>query len=464
MSSFDAVAAIDNQKLNWFRIKITICLCAIMLTDGYDIQVMGFAAPSMVKDWHLDRAAMGPIIGIGLFGLVIGSLLLGYLGDRFGRKRAIVWSAIFLGLTTLAVAFARDIQDVFILRFLGGIGMGGILPNAVALATEYSPSRSRATSVWLMYIGYTFGAMSGAVVSAVGIPIYGWPVMFIVGGFGPLLVGLLMIVALPESLRFMALNPRRQPEARAILRRLAPDAAIDDSTQLVFKEEKKPAGFILRHLFSEGRLIPTLLIWIAFAGNLMTLNFLLGWLPTILQSPALSRGEAAMATAILQGGGLVGGLVVSRLMDKGGLIALAAVFAVGVPLVAAIGATAGTPIILLALLFGTGFCVIGAQPNLNALAGQVYPTFVRSNGIGWANAVGRGAAIAGPVIGGVLIAMQLPMEQLFIAAAVPVLMGTISCWALLWINRRRANAASRGDAANLNKAELAKTGVELRQS
>lgn len=462
MSSLDVVAAIDNQKLNWFKVKITICLCAIMLTDGYDIQVMGFAAPSMVKDWHLDRAAIGPVIGVGLFGLVIGSLILGYLGDRYGRKRAIVLSVLFLGITTLAVAFARDIQDVFILRFLGGIGMGGILPNAVALATEYSPTRSRATSVWLMYIGYTFGAMSGAVVSAVGIPVYGWPVMFVVGGMGPLLVGLLLIFTLPESLRFLALNPRRQSQARTILRRLVPEASIDDTTQLVFKEEKKPAGFVLRHLFTGGRLIPTLLIWVAFAGNLMTLNFLLGWLPTILQSPALSRGEAAMATAILQGGGLVGGLIVSRLMDKGGMLALAAIFAIGVPLVAAIGATAGTPVLLLVLLFGTGFCVIGAQPNLNALAGEVYPTFVRSNGIGWANAVGRGGAIAGPVIGGILIAMQLPIEQLFVAAAIPVFVGALSCFVLLFLNRSRAKTASADSANNLNEAELAKAGVELR--
>jgi AAHS family 4-hydroxybenzoate transporter-like MFS transporter len=457
LNSFDVAGAIENRKLNWFAVKITICLCAIMLTDGYDIQVMGFAAPSMVKDWHLDKASMGPIIGIGLFGLVIGSVALGYLGDRYGRKRAIVLSALFLGITSLAIAFARNIDEVFVLRFLSGIGIGGVLPNAVALATEYSPGRSRATSVWLMYIGYTFGAMGGAVVSASLIPVFGWPVMFVVGGVAPLLVGLFLIFTLPESLRFLALDPQRQGKARAILRQLAPEAQIDENTKLVFKEEK-PSGFVLRHLFTEGRLIPTLLIWIAFAGNLMTLNFLLGWLPTVLQSPALSRGEAAMATALLQGGGLIGGLIVSRLMDKGGLIALAAVFAIGVPLVAGIGATAGAPVLLLVLLFGAGFCVIGAQPNLNAFAGQVYPTFVRSNGIGWANAIGRGGAIAGPVIGGVLIGMQLPIEQLFIAAAVPVFVGTLACFVLVYRNRRAKSGSAPQSVSDVTRPELVEVG------
>lgn len=458
MATFDVANAIENQKLTGFRVKITACLCAIMLTDGYDIQVMGFAAPSMGKDLHVDKAAMGTVIGIGLLGVVVGSIALGYLGDRYGRKRAIVFSAIFLGVMSLAIAFSNSISEILAFRFLSGIGIGGVLPNAVALATEYSPARSRATSVWLMYIGYTFGAMGGAVVSAVGIPVYGWPVMFFIGGLAPLLVALVIIVALPESLRFLALDPRRLPTARAILRSLVPDAQLTSTDHLVFKEEK-PSGFILKHLFSEARLIPTLLIWIAFAGNLMTLNFLLGWLPTVLQSPALSRGEAAMATAILQGGGLVGGLLVSRLMDRGGLLPLAGIFAIGVPLVAAIGAAAGAPALLLALLFGAGFCVIGAQPNLNALAGQVYPTFVRSNGIGWANAIGRGAAIGGPVIGGILIAMQLPIERLFIAAAVPVLCGAVACFLLLYRSKGTNKKASAELSNSAADAGVVKSGV-----
>jgi AAHS family 4-hydroxybenzoate transporter-like MFS transporter len=167
----------------------------------------------------------------------------------------------------------------------------------------------------------------------------------------------------------------------------------------------------------------------------MALQFLLTWLPTVLESPSVPHGVAAIATVLVPAGGIVGGLILSRFLDRGSIVPLAIAFLLGVPMVAAIGSAAGSTVFLMLATFGAGCAVIGGQTNLHSLAGRFYPTFVRANGVGWANGVGRIGSILGPVIGGVLIGLDLPISQLFLFAAIPPLCAAIACFLLAWAER-----------------------------
>ena len=321
-----------------------------------------------------------------------------------------------------------------------------MLPNAIALASEYAPRRRQATVVWFVMLGYQLGAASGALVANTLAARYGWQTMFLVGGIGPILAALLAFAFLVESVRFLALDPRRREATAAILRRMEPGLAIDAGTSLVLREQKLP-GVRAVHLFTEGRAPITVLLWIAFIGNLMTLHFLVNWVPTVLESPVVSRAEAAIASTMLQIGGMVGGLIVSRGIDRKGVLANAALFGLGVPLVAAVGLGQQSAALAMLLTFGAGFCVVGGQTTLNALSGRLYPTFMRTNGVGWAHTMGRFGSVAGPVAGGILIAYDLPTSEIFYVAAVPTLCAALACLAMSWLPGATVGAPAKVAAA-----------------
>lgn len=225
-----------------------------------------------------------------------------------------------------------------------------------------------------------------------------------------------------------------------ILRRIDPHLAPDDDTRLLAREEKKP-GFKLAHLFTDGRAVFTSLLWAVFVANLMALQFLLTWLPTVLESATVPRVVAATATVLVPAGGVVGGLILGRLLDSGSIRPIAIAFALGVPMVALIGSSADSTALLMLATFGAGCAVIGGQTNLHSIAGQFYPTFIRSNGVGWANGVGRVGSVLGPVLGGMLIGLDLPNAQLFLFAALPPFCAACFCFMLA---RLQSSAAGRG--------------------
>jgi AAHS family 4-hydroxybenzoate transporter-like MFS transporter len=327
------------------------------------------------------------------------------------------------------------------LRIGSGIGVGGVLPSVIALGTEFSPKRVQALAIWVLLIGYQTGASSGAAVSGFLIAPYGWQVMFFIGGVLPIVTAVLVLLFLPESVRFLALDANRHERIRKIIKRIDPELAAE--ARLVVHEEKRP-GIKLPHLFTEGRAAFTILLWIVFVANLMALQFLVTWLPTVLESPTLSREAAAGASVLVQAGGVAGGLVVSRFLDKGSILPIAVALALGVPMVALIGSAGDSIPLLLLATFGTGCAILGGQTNLNAVSGRFYPTFIRTNGVGWANGVGRIGSILGPVIGGELIRLDLPSSQLFLFAAVPPFCAAIACFAL---SRLQSRARPEGEAA-----------------
>src|SRR6516164_8739022 len=372
-ASVDVGALIEGQRFGRFQTGLMFWICIFMLIEGYDMQVVGYAAPAIIKAWHSDKAAFGAVFGAGLGGFMLGATILGNLGDRFGRKRMIVAGSLLFGLFTFSSAWADGRTSLLVLRTIAGVGLGGSIPNAIALVTEYAPTRERATRVGVMFIGYTIGSALGGVIAAQLIPTWGWPSVFVVGGVLPIAIGFVLLFVLPESARFLMVKQGRTDLVIGLLRRVRPDLSIPDDASLAIEEENKE-GLPVAHLFADGRASMTALLWLSYAANMVSLHFLTSWLPTVVAESGVPLARAVIATALLQGGGAVGSLVVGRLLDRIGTLGIVAAFLVAVPCVAALGHVGTNETPLMALVIVAGFCIIGGQVGINALAGTLYPT------------------------------------------------------------------------------------------
>ena len=416
--NIDVADLIENEKFNWFRISILVWACAVMFIEGYDMQVVSYAAPSIIKTWHVSKAYFGPVFGFGLFGYMLGATLLSNLADRFGRKKLIVGGGLLFGAFTFAAAYSSSVTELLSLRFIAGLGLGCSIPSAIALTAEYAPSRIRATTISVIFIGYNIGSAVGGFIAAKFIPAFGWPSIFVLGGIAPIVLSLILVFTLPESVRFLALKQGRPDRVAAILAKLT-GRTFAPGAQFILREENQP-GLPVKHLFTKGRARMTSLLWLAFVASLFGHVFLTSWLPTVLESSGLTLANAVVAGALLQAGGGVGCLFIGWLLDKCGIIAIALAFAIATPLTVMIGFLGASVALIMTLVFVLGICILGGQVGLNAISGTIYPTYIRSTGAGWAFGVGRIGSILGPVIGGLLITV-LPTTTVFMCAAIPVL-------------------------------------------
>jgi AAHS family 4-hydroxybenzoate transporter-like MFS transporter len=306
--------------------------------------------------------------------------------------------------------------------------MGCIIPNATALVGEFSPATRRVTLMMTITVGFTAGAALGGFVAAALIDTFGWQSVFIVGGAIPLAIAVAMMTSLPESLQFLAVRRTNPAALRKWLGQLDPTLTVDDATEFVAKEPSK-GGVPFVHLFRDGRGVVTVLLWIVNFMNLVSLYSLAGWLPTIMTSLGFARPTAVLVGTVLQVGGTIGTFGLAWLIARRGFIPMLTIsFAIAAASIAVIGSPAviGALPLLFVVVFIAGWCVVGSQPGLNALAATYYPTYLRSTGVGWALGVGRVGAIVGPMIGGALLAQQWTTQQLFWAAAVPAVITTVT--------------------------------------
>lgn len=308
---------IDDKPIGPFNIKILAWCILVLLFDGYDIGVLSFAAPDLIKAWNVtDRASLGPVFSASLIGLLFGSILFGYIGDRYGRRTAIISSCITFGVTTVLVVFATSMKELFYLRLIAGFGLGGLFPNVAALNSEYAPKKYRATFIILGFIGTSIGVTIPGVIHTWLAPQFGWQILFLVGGIGPLLVAVACYFGLPESTKFLALKPARWDELRRLARQIEPNLKVGADTQFTITETRKYSGLSPANLFKDKLAPITTLLWICFACNLMGYFFLISWLPTVLQGAKLSPADATTTTMLLQVGGIIGGLILCRPMDR----------------------------------------------------------------------------------------------------------------------------------------------------
>jgi AAHS family 4-hydroxybenzoate transporter-like MFS transporter len=429
-NALDISRLVDDRSMNAFNASLVILSFFVILIDGYDIAAVAYAGPFLVKEWGLtSMAALGLAFSSGLIGILIGAPMFGYVGDRYGRKKAIIGSCLTFGVFTLAAAKAGSVPTLATLRFLAGIGIGGLLPNIIAINAEFAPKRVRATMIIIMFTGITFGGAVPWGISYWLAPQYGWQLLFWVGGVAPLLISLAVLLWMPESIKFLVVKAKNQEVARLVAR-LSPSLNVAPSTTFVIRDEQNYAGFAPHLLFADGLHYLTPLLWVLFVCNLMVFYFTSQWLPTVLPSVGISREIGAGALALFQLGGTIGGLILSRQLDKKGLMPVVILFLLSMPIVAAIGYSTGSVPVLLVVTFLAGFCLLGLQFGINATSAMLYPTSIRSNGSGWAFGVGRFGSIAGPLIAGFLLDMHLPLQQVFLVLLIPLAIGTVASFVM----------------------------------
>jgi AAHS family 4-hydroxybenzoate transporter-like MFS transporter len=445
MTQINVSRIVDTARLRPFHFWLTFWCLLAMMSDGFDLLNASIAGPAIIKDWGISRAALGPVFSASLVGFFVGAPFFGYLGDRFGRRVAVISSLILIGLTTFACAWARDLQELLWLRFLSGLGLGGVLPNVIALMGEFTPIRYRATMMVVMSMGISLGGAVPGLVGVTLMPTYGWPIVFIVGGIIPIVIGLCLIFAIPESIKFMVLRGGHDETVRGLVQRLDPSAPVEPGSQFVLDQTEGSAatrGSPLA-LFRNGWAIVTVLVWLIFVLNLMANNLMNAWLPMIVQSAGHGAAQGSFAGSLYQLGGSAGGLVLGILMDRIGLKILAIIFAIAVPVLAFTGFVGSSESLLLVMAFVSGCVVVGTQNALNAGAGLIYPTALRANGVGYALGVGRVGSITGPLIGSLLTSLAMPLQVFFYVTAIAPLLCAVASIILL----NRLHQANRGTAA-----------------
>jgi len=438
--AIDLVDFIDRQPVGRFHIRLLLICASVLFLDGFDTQAIGYVAPALAREWHLTKGALGPVFSAGLFGLMLGALALGPLADRIGRKKIIIFSTAAFGLGAFATAFAQDVTTLLVIRFLTGLGLGGAMPNAIALTSEYNPQRRRATMVMIMFCGFSVGAALGGFLAADLIPRLGWRSVFIVGGIAPLLLVPLLAWRLPESVRFLSTAGKAPGRVAEILKRISPHTSFAPGARFVLHEPHLE-GIPVVHLFREGRTAVTLLLWVVFFMSLLDLYFLANWLPTVLNDLGASVSEAVVIGSLLQVGGVVGTFALGSIIDRFSFRALALVYFGAVFAVGAIGQLGHSAILVSIAIFAAGFCVVGGQIAANALAAGFYPTSVRATGVGWALGIGRVGSIIGPLVGGVLLAEKWSTSAVFMAAAAAALCAALAAFALSRLVRGGSVAA-----------------------
>jgi MFS transporter, AAHS family, 4-hydroxybenzoate transporter len=441
---------IDNGRFGIFQWTIAIWCAVLVALDGFDNGAINFVAPVIVKEWHAAAPSFGPVFGAGLFGLMLGALASGPIADRHGRKFVVLVSTLVFGVFALATTLAQSIDQLYVLRFLTGIGVGGLMPTSIALTAEYAPKRIRATVVAVMFLGFPLGAGAGGFIGAAIIPRFGWQAMFVLGGALPLILLPIAFFALPESIRFLVTRGRRPDQVAALLNRLIGKAAFTGTESFEIAEGRPLEGFTVKHLLTEGRAINTALLWITFFCNLLVIYSIASWLPLLLRETGLPLASSLQLSGMVPWAGVVSTVILGPLVDRiGAPGVVTALYTLAAGFIFAIGLAGANVPMLAVTIIGCGMCVIGGQSFINVLSAILYPTSVRSTGVGWALGVGRIGAIVGPVVGGLLLAAHITSRDLFFTISVPSLVAALSM-AILGLRLRRGELVPTTSAAATN--------------
>ncbi|UQB78483.1 MFS transporter [Pseudomonas shirazica] len=425
-NSLDVQSFINQQPLSRYQWRVVLLCFLIVFLDGLDTAAMGFIAPALSQEWGIDRASLGPVMSAALIGMVFGALGSGPLADRFGRKGVLVGAVLVFGGFSLASAYATNVDQLLVLRFLTGLGLGAGMPNATTLLSEYTPERLKSLLVTSMFCGFNLGMAGGGFISAKMIPAYGWHSLLVIGGVLPLLLALVLMVWLPESARFLVVRNRGTDKVRKTLSPIAPQVVAEAGSFSVPEQKAVAARNVFALIFSGTYGMGTMLLWLTYFMGLVIVYLLTSWLPTLMRDSGASMEQAAFIGALFQFGGVLSAVGVGWAMDRfnphkviGIFYLLAGVFAY------AVGQSLGNITVLATLVLVAGMCVNGAQSAMPSLAARFYPTQGRATGVSWMLGIGRFGAILGAWSGATLLGLGWNFEQVLTALLVPAGLATV---------------------------------------
>ncbi|MGH8261162.1 MAG: MFS transporter [Steroidobacteraceae bacterium] len=420
--AMDVSRLLDERAISRLQVLVAVLSGLIMLVDGYDIQVMALAVPAVAQEWSLAPSHFGLALSAVLLGLSVGASFIAPLGDRVGRRTLLIGAMAVAGATTVATATAASPAQFVIWRFLTGIALGVSIPNCNAWTAEYVPLRSRATILVAMNAAIGIGSFCAGFVAPVIFAHWGWRGAFVIGGATPLLIGLIILTAAPESLKFLVVRRPHDPRIASILARIAPE--IDPATPLsglrAATGTPKPSRWSVVELWSPLYRRRTLVLWGLVVANLFTLYVLISWLPTLLQSDGWALDDALRGAVLIQAGGVVGGILLSWFLNRGRTLpALLAAFAMTALCLALFRfADSGVAWVLIALI-GAG--TSGTQLSLNALSTAYYPPAIKATGMSWAGVVGNIGAFLAPLAGAWLMNRGVSAVNILAMLAAPAL-------------------------------------------
>jgi AAHS family 4-hydroxybenzoate transporter-like MFS transporter len=389
----------SSERISRLQLLVAALCFLTILIDGFDTQSAAFAGPLLKQEFTGGPQSLGLIFGLGMFGGLLGGVILGPLGDRFGRRPLLISALSIMSAGSIATGFAHSAHEVALLRLLTGLGLGGAVPNVIALTAEYSPLRSRSTIVSIVFSGFPLGAMLGSIVAARLLPTFGWRTLFIVGGSIPVMVLILVALLLPESPAFL-IRGGRTKEVRRIIARLG-NSSSDILTEPV--SDGVARGSVLR-LFANGLGASTTLIWIGTLLSILCIYCTVNWLPVLIAGGGLPLQTAILAVGALNIGSVIGNIILARFGDRNTAYVPTAVFyMLGAVFLSIVGVSGSSSALMLSMTFGAGFFGFGGQLSVTTITARLYPTELRATGSGWAFGIGRVGGVIGPIFAGFLL-------------------------------------------------------------
>ncbi|MEH7118979.1 MFS transporter [Neobacillus vireti] len=432
MAAINTAEVIAKSKFNRFHLGLLLLSFFIISFDGYDLVVYGTVVPTLIEKWHLSPVEAGAVGTYGLFGMMFGAILFGTLADRIGRKSVITITLILFSLFTFLCGFANTPTAFSTLRFFAGLGLGGIMPNVIALLTDYAPKTMRSMVVSIVLCGYSVGGILAPLLGILLMPNFGWQSIFWFAGL-PLLLLPFIHKQLPETASYLIRKGKKE-KLLSTLAKLSPEFKFNQNDEFV-EIKSKESGFPVIELFKNKRALSTLMFWIAFFSCLLMVYGLNTWLPKLMIEAGYGLNSSLAFLIALQGGAIIGTLIIGRLCDKyGSKRMLVPMYASGAVALTILG-FGGKSFFIYLLVAIAGAATIGAQNIVQAYVSQYYPPYVRSTALGMASGIGRMGGMLGPLLGGFLLSISLPIHMNFIAFAIP---GLIAAFALALVPPKNA--------------------------
>jgi AAHS family 4-hydroxybenzoate transporter-like MFS transporter len=442
----DVGAVFDGASFRGLPLLVFAFTALALVFDGFDITAIAFAAPALLTEWNATRAELAPVLAAGLAGMGIGSLLLGTLGDRYGRRTMLCVCLVLVAATSFGCATADDLFELGAWRLLTGLGLGGAIPNASALMAEFAPARSRNVVVAAAIVGIPLGGLLGAEVAAQVIPVHGWRAVFVIGAVLPGLLAIAMWLVVPESPRFLARRPDRRAELVRVLARVGAGGLRGDERFVVRESGAEATEGRLRDLWAPAFRRDTLSLWLAFSASVFAIYSFGSWLPTVLAGAGLPLPTAIRGSVAFNLGGVFGSLLVAWAMTRwGSRRVLVATLVVGIASTASLALVPIGPdadrVPLFAGLVVVGACLNGVQVGMFPVSAHVYPTALRASGVGWALGIARGAGVLSAFAGSAALAFGSGTAPFFLGVAAVIVL------VLAGVARLRSHLPPRSAAA-----------------